>query len=50
MNKLASGRVHGVWIEPRTGESTEAGRFRNRGVQSFATPDGWEDALLILEP
>ena len=32
----------------RTGESQAAGRFANTGVASFTTPDGWEDALLIL--
>jgi hypothetical protein len=25
------------------------GRLANTGVKSFSTPDGWEDALLILE-
>ena len=38
------------WINPKTGESKLVGRFSNSGVQSFSTPDDWEDALLILEP
>jgi hypothetical protein len=51
MNKIAAGaEVRAMWIDPRTGQSTAAGRFAATGVQSFATPDGWEDALLILEP
>jgi hypothetical protein len=24
-------------------------RYSNTGVESFKTPDGWEDALLVLE-
>jgi hypothetical protein len=38
------------WIDPRTGESVPAGSFPNSGVQAFSTPEGWEDALLVLEP
>jgi hypothetical protein len=38
------------WINPKTGESKRIGEFSNSGVQSFSTPDDWEDALLILEP
>jgi hypothetical protein len=37
------------WIDPRTGESVSLGEVPNRGVQQFATPEGWDDALLILE-
>jgi hypothetical protein len=50
MNKLANNAVKAVWIDPRTGESKAIGRCSNSGVKSFSTPDGWEDALLILEP
>ena len=51
MDKLtASGSVNALWVDPRTGESKPMGRFSPAGVQSFSTPDGWEDALLILEP
>jgi len=50
MDKIASiGKVNAFWIDPRTGESVAAGSFSNTGVESFTTPDGWEDALLILE-
>ena len=50
MNKIAAGsKVHAFWIDPRTGESTEIGRYSNSGVESFTTPKDWEDALLILE-
>jgi hypothetical protein len=51
MSKIAAGAgVRAFWIDPRTGQTTAAGRFAATGVQSFATPEGWEDALLILGP
>ena len=50
LNRLAAAEViRAVWIDPRTGEPSRVGRLRNSGVESFSTPDGWEDALLILE-
>jgi collagenase-like protein with putative collagen-binding domain len=50
MDKLAGAdRATATWIDPRTGRSTPAGIFSTRGVQAFTTPDGWEDALLIVE-
>jgi hypothetical protein len=50
MDKLAtSDTVKAFWADPRTGESAPIGRFPNAGVKSFSTPDGWEDALLVLE-
>ncbi|HUS72033.1 MAG TPA: glycoside hydrolase family 140 protein, partial [Sedimentisphaerales bacterium] len=51
MNKITAGKkVNAFWIDPKTGNSVSIGRFPNAGVQSFSTPDGWEDAILILEP
>jgi hypothetical protein len=51
LDKLKAGNsVNGAWIDPRTGESKVIGRFPSSGVQAFSTPEGWEDALLILEP
>jgi hypothetical protein len=47
LDKLA-GPADAAWIDPRTGESQDAGRTANSGVASFSTPDGWEDALLVL--
>jgi len=44
MSKLAAEKAKAFWIDPRTGESIPA-----TGRESFTTPDGWEDALLILE-
>jgi hypothetical protein len=51
MDKVAGAdRAKAFWIDPRTGDSVSAGNFPNKGVQAFSTPEGWEDALLILEP
>lgn len=50
MDKItAAGKVKAFWVDPRTGNSIPAGSFSNTGIESFSTPDGWEDALLILE-
>lgn len=50
LNRLAPGdAMKAVWIDPRTGQSAPAGRLPNSGVEPFSTPEGWEDALLILE-
>ena len=50
MSKItAANKAHVFWIDPKTGESTSVGSFSNTGVQSFSTPDNWEDAILILE-
>ncbi len=45
----AANQAKASWIDPATGKSTAAGAFPNNGVQAFSTPEGWEDALLILE-
>jgi hypothetical protein len=49
MDKLTGGEVKALWIDPRTGDAVPAGTFPNKGQRSFPTPDGWEDALLVLE-
>jgi hypothetical protein len=50
MNKLSGGpKVNASWIDPRTGNAVSIGRLANTGVESFSTPDGWEDSLLVLE-
>ena len=49
MDKLASNDVSAMWVNPMTGDTTPIGRLSNKGVKAFVTPDGWEDALLILE-
>jgi hypothetical protein len=44
-----SDSVGAAWIDPRSGERRRAGTFRYADVPEFTTPDGWEDALLLLE-
>ena len=45
----APGQGSAFWVDPRTGESLSIGAVPNTGVGQFTTPDGWEDALLIVE-
>jgi hypothetical protein len=49
MAKLSGGPMRATWIEPKSGVRTPAGTYPNTGEQSFAPPDGWEDAVLLLE-
>jgi len=50
MEKITAGNmVKSSWIDPTTGARNEIGRFANTGTQSFMTPSGWEDAVLLLE-
>lgn len=49
MNKLSFNNINVKWINPETGESVTIGNFPNTGIKAFTTPDGWEDALLVLE-
>jgi len=49
-NKITAGsKVDAFWIDPKNGDSVPIGSFSNTAVRSFSTPDGWEDAILILE-
>jgi CubicO group peptidase (beta-lactamase class C family) len=50
LDKLTpAGRVSATWVDPRDGRRESLGRLSSSGTHSFATPEGWEDALLILE-
>ena len=49
MSKLNAAKVSVFWVNPITGDPKPVGQESNTGVKSFSTPDGWEDALLILE-
>jgi hypothetical protein len=50
MEKITAGNwAKALWIDPKTGKAVSPGSFPTTGVKSFMTPDGWEDALLILE-
>jgi len=37
------------WIDPTTGQRTGLGDVEGSGIRAFATPDGWYDALLLLQ-
>jgi hypothetical protein len=39
-----------TWIDPRNGEKLPAGTFSEGSAKPFATPEGWEDALLLFLP
>jgi hypothetical protein len=49
MGKLNAPRVDVFWVNPITGEAEPLRQESSTGVRSFSTPDGWEDAILILE-
>lgn len=36
------------WIDPRTGLETHTGSIPTSSIGNFTTPEGWEDALLIV--
>ena len=42
-------KSRGFWCNPQSGEETPIEPLTNKGVKAFSTPEGWEDALLILE-
>jgi len=50
MGKLVGKQAKATWVDPATGKSAAAGVVPNSGVQTFSTPDGLEDALLVLQP
>src|SRR5262249_8252729 len=50
MRKMKAGPlVHATWVNPETGGQMVIGRFRSTGQHSFATPESWQDAVLLLE-
>jgi hypothetical protein len=50
MKKVAAGeKVKAFWIDPRDAREVAIGTLSNTSERTFTTPDGWEDALLILE-
>lgn len=50
LEKITAGsEVRASWIDPTTGGRTRIGRYANQGTQSYTTPVGWEDAVLLLE-
>jgi hypothetical protein len=49
LTKLAGPAITAFWVDPKTGKPLATGTCANEGTRSFSTPDGWDDALLILE-
>lgn len=45
----ASERVRVCWIDPTSAERHPVGAFDYADVKEFSTPEGWQDALLLLE-
>jgi hypothetical protein len=38
-----------TWIDPRTGTRTASGQVPAAGVRRFSAPEGWQDAILLIE-
>ena len=50
LGKLAEpGVASATWIDPRTGARTAIGDVPSGRVRRFATPEGWPDAVLLIE-
>ena len=50
MDTLGAGTEYeAFWIDPRTGRCGQRSTHAASGQWDFATPDGWDDALLVLE-
>jgi hypothetical protein len=49
LNKIAAAKVNLFWVDPKSGNEVRIGHEANVGVKFFTTPEGWEDAILILE-
>ncbi len=48
--RLAGGRaVKATWIDPRSGMRRAVGGLSGAAEETFATPPGWQDALLYIE-
>ncbi len=51
VSKIASpDKAKASWIDPRTGGPVSIGSVSRSGAAAFSTPEGWEDALLVIEP
>ncbi|MGH2559469.1 MAG: DUF4038 domain-containing protein [Thermomicrobiales bacterium] len=44
----AAGEIRATWVDPRSGERSAIDACPGAGARSFSTPEGWEDALLVL--
>ncbi|MFB3880846.1 MAG: DUF4038 domain-containing protein [Armatimonadota bacterium] len=48
MGRLRRG-CRAFWFDPRNADQVAVGPVTTTGTAPFSTPDGWEDALLVLE-
>lgn len=51
LGKISGKKVQASWFNPRTGEATKAGRYRNSGTRAFTPPTQGDDQdwVLILD-
>jgi len=50
MSKFTGGNTaNAFWIDPKSAASISIGTIPNTGTRTWATPEAWEDALLILD-
>lgn len=45
----AAKTARAVWIDPQTGDPSDAGQFSGTETSSFSTPKDWPDALLLIK-
>ncbi|UZR96385.1 DUF4038 domain-containing protein [Chondrinema litorale] len=48
-NKIKSKKLTGEWINPKTGDRKDAGKFKKNELIKIHTPEDWEDALFLLK-
>jgi hypothetical protein len=50
MNKLSNLKAsHACWVDPRTGDLSGPVDLKGQSTPLFTTPEGWEDAVLLVE-
>lgn len=50
LNAISAGdTVRATWIDPETGNRSNAGQFSHTVTPSFSTPKDWSDALLLIQ-
>lgn len=49
LDQLKTGKLKATWIDPRSGARKSAGTLAAK-KESFNTPSGWEDAVLLIQP
>ncbi len=49
MKKISGEKVIAWWYNPATGETTQVGEFKNKGIQQFSSPEKGKDRVLVLD-